>query len=303
MFLRFDRDSDAEPIREHVIFILAKALALSVFLTLFFGWSPAQTGRCEKLVGDQTNQQLVLQFSRQSASQLVAHYFQGPQYPLFVIHRLIDLADSSVSPALQDAFSHETQPITRQALAAALVRLRDPDPQYFAYLAASAQSAASSDLPYSCEIASGRTQYEESEFPLELVVWAQAHNLSLSNTLRRAAIELPAAVEALGEAADPRALAILLLGLNSPNTCTVRTSAFGLARLHDPVAVEPIIRACSKLSTAERPLTAKALFYFGTYRAQQAAKSIIADTTLMRSWRIEAKHRGWKSAMRDRAIP
>ena len=282
---------------------LVNVLCLGVFLSLLLGLTPAQDGRRNQRVGDQSNQQAVIQFSQQSASQLVLQYFHGPPYPLFVIRRLIDLADSGVKPALRDAFCRETQPRTRQALAAALVRLRDPDSQYFTYLAAAAHEAAVSDLPYSCELSSGKTQDERAEFPLEFIAWAWAHDLSLSDTLRRAAIELPAAVEALGEAADPRSLAILLRGLNSPNTCTVRTSAFGLARLHDTIGIEPIIRACYKLGAKDRPLVAKALLYFGTHRAQRAAESIIGDPALVRRWRIEVKRRGWKLAMRDRAVP
>jgi HEAT repeat protein len=142
-----------------------------------------------------------------------------------------------------------------------------------------------------------------TEYPLELIAWARAHNVALSDALRSAAIELPAAIEALGEAADHRALAIFLRGLRSPNGCIVRTSAFGLARLHDSIAIEPIVEACKMRRREERPLTAKALLYFDKHGAQGAAESIIADPALVRSWRIEVKRRGWKSAMRDRAVP
>jgi len=95
----------------------------------------------------------------------------------------------------------------------------------------------------------GTTLEGRTEFPLEFIAWA--HNVALSDTLRRAAIELPAAVEALGEAADHRALAILLRGLSSPNGCVVRTSAFALARVHDAIAVERIIEACKTLRREE----------------------------------------------------
>jgi hypothetical protein len=289
-----------QPIREHeqVPTRLANVACLGVFLALLSGSSPAQ-----QQPRDQSDKQLLLQFSQQSASQLVARYFQGPPYPLFVIRRLIDLADPEVMPDLRDAFSRETQPLARQSLAAALVRLGDPDSQYFDYLAAWARDAVSSDLPYPCGLSRGTMPGGRAELPLEFIAWARAHSVALSDALRRAAIELPAAVEALGEAADPRALALLLRGLSSPNTCIIQTSAFGLARLHDTTAVEPIIRASKTLRPNERRLTGKALLYFDTHGAQRAAESIIADPVLVRSWGIEVKRRGWKSAMRDRAIP
>ena len=291
-------------IRERLPSRLANTAGLGVLLVALSGSSLAQQ-RSGDLRVDQSDERLLLQFSQQSASQLVARYFHGPPYPLFVIRRLIDLADPRVIPALRNAFSRETQPLTRQSLAAALVRLRDPDSQYFNYLAASARNAVASDLPFSSGLSSSTTPKGRAEFPSasELVVWAQAHNVALSDALRRAAIELPASVEALGEAADYRALPILLRGLSSPDAYVVRTSAFGLARLHDTVAVEPIIQACNTLRREERPLTAKALLYFDSHRGQRAADSIIADPALVRRWRFDVKRRGWKLAMRDRAIP
>lgn len=288
-------------IRRQILSRLVVTVWLGMFLTIFSASSSAQQENVQH--AGQSDKQLLLQFSQQSASQLVDRYFQGPPYPLFVIRRLIDLADHAATPGLRTAFSQETQPVTRQALAAALVRLRDPDSQYFDYLDGKARDAVSSDLPYLCGLTGGTTPDAKTEFPLDFIAWARAHDMTLSDALRTAAIELPAAVEALGEAADHRALAILLRGLSSPNSCIVQTSAFGLARLHDTDAVEPIIRACNTLRREDRLPTAKSLLYFDSGRAQQAADSLIADPVLVRSWRIEVKRRGWKSAMRDRAIP
>jgi HEAT repeat protein len=302
MFWGFLLGLPAQSTRPQLSSPFVTTACVGIALTVFSVWSPSQQQTLDQHA-DQSDQQLLLQFSQQSASQLVARYFQGPSYPLFVIRRLIDLADPRVMPDLRDAFFRESQALTRQSLAAALVRLRDPDSQYFDYLAAWARDAVASDLPYSCGSRRGATLEGRTEFPLEFIAWARAHNLALSDALRRAVIELPAAVEALGEAADRRALAILLRGLSSPNGCVVRTSAFALARLHDTIAVELIIRACNTLRREERPLTAKALLYFNSSGAQRAAESIIADPVLVRSWRIEVNRRGWKSAMRDRAIP
>lgn len=299
----FRKSLPAQPgIREQVPSRLVNMACLALFLTVLSGSSPAQQ-QVREPQADLSDEQLLFQFSHRQAGELVARYFHGPPYPLFVIRRLIDLADPKVLPDLRDAFFRETQPIPRQSLAAALVRLRDSDPQYFNYLALWARDAVASDLPYSCGFKSGTTPDGRTEFPPDFIAWAQTHNLALSDALRKAAIELPAAVEALGEAADSRALPILLRGLTSPNGCIVRTSAFGLARLHNTVAIEPIIRACKTLGREEPLLMAKALLYFDSGTAQRAAESIIADPALVRNWRMEVKRRGWKSAMRDRAIP
>jgi HEAT repeat protein len=94
-----------------------------------------------------------------------------------------------------------------------------------------------------------------------------------------------------------------LHGLKSLNGFLVRTSAFSLARLHDPSAVNPIIEACNSRPREERSLTANALLYFKQQHAQRAADSILVDAAFAGRWRMEVKRRGWRSAMRDRAVP
>jgi hypothetical protein len=277
-------------------------MVFTTFSVLSMGQQQIPDRPDEQRPNDHSDQQVLVQFSKQSARQLVARYFRGPPYPLFVIRRLIDLDNSAVLPDLREAFSHEMQPLTRQALAAALVRLRDPDPQYFDYLSASAREAVTSDIPYSCDLSEATMSEGRTGSQLQLIAWAQGHGVAFSDALRTAAIELPGTIEALGEAADHRALKILLRGLKSPDGCIVRTSAFGLARLHDPIAIEPIIEACNSRPREERPLTAKAVLYFHSPDAQRATDFMI-DPVLVRRWRIEVNHRGWKFAMRDRAIP
>lgn len=250
--------------------------------------------------GDQVDQRLLREFGESPASELVTKYFQGPPYPLFVIRRLIDLGDPQVIPALRAAFSLETDPVPRQFLAAALVRLADPDPQYFSYLAKLGRDAVTNDLPYSGD-SNGKSD-DLLRFPAELGAWARTHGVTVQDALRRAMIELPGTVEAMGEAADRRYLPILLRGLSSPNVLVVRTSAFGLARLHDTSAVGPIIKACARLRGEGRPTTAKALLYFETQDAQSAAEALIGNPQRVRNWRMEVKRRGWKSAMKDTAI-
>ena len=48
-------------------------------------------------------------------------------------------------PALRDSFTSETEALTRQLLAAALVRLGDTDPEYFGHVAAAAMKAVAKE--------------------------------------------------------------------------------------------------------------------------------------------------------------
>lgn len=182
------------------------------------------------------DQQLVADFERQSAGELVARYFQQPLYPLFVIRRLIDLGDASVAPAVRDAFARTTDSIAREFLAATLVRFQDADPRYWAYLEREANRAAASDVPFPID------SFDRASPPTvpgnTLISWAQSNDVEITAAVRLAAIEAPAAVQALGEAGDPRALPILLRSLRSPDCYVVSEAAFGVARLHDIRAVD-----------------------------------------------------------------
>lgn len=233
------------------------------------------------------DRELLLAFSQKSARELVIKYFERPPYPLFVIRRLTVLADPGVIPVIRDAFERETQTLTRQFLAAALVRLGDADPRYYDYVARAALEAVSSDAPYrdsstALEALDGGPQPHS-----EVYAWAQDHGVPLIQRIRAVTIELPAAVEALGEAADRRSAPILLRGLESPNVLVVREAAFGLARLHDTAAVQPIIAACRRSDPEERPWIARSLLYFHSKKAQQAANAMIADPARLQRWRVD----------------
>jgi len=108
-------------------------------------------------------------------------------------------------------------------------------------------------------------------------------------------------MEALGEAADSRSRPILIRALDSPNVLVVFEAALGLARLQDESATMAIVVAAGRTrSSTERQVIAKSLLYFADSKAQAEAEHVINDPSLVRRWRTEVNHRGWRRAMDDR---
>lgn len=248
-----------------------------------------------------SDQQLSAAFMRKPVGELLNDYFRGPPYPLFAIRRLIEIDDPVAIPGLERAFTQEVHEPAREFIAAALVSLGDPKPEYFEHVTRRAATAVASDLPFSVQLGI-RPQHRLGVPPLknDFLSWVQQHGGGLHSALWQAAFDLPAAVEALGEAADPRSRSILLRGLHSPNILIVFAAALGLARLQDNQAVPAIIAAAEREPPEERRMIAKTLLYFANSEAQDAAERLIDDPVRIERWRLEVRRRGWKAAMRDR---
>jgi hypothetical protein len=250
--------------------------------------------------GQPTDPQLLHDFATQTAGEIVEHYFRTPPYPIFAIRRLLEIGNPVVIPDLEQAFEREHREPAREFLAASLVDLGDTKSEYFDFVATRAATAVSSDLPFPVQLGA-RTQGVESPPPLKVafINLVRLHNIDLESALQKATFDMPAAVEALGEADDRRSRPIFLQGLKSPNILVVFAAALGLARLQDSQAVPAIIIAATREPCEERPMIAKALLYFSSSKAQRAAERLIADPILLQRWRAEVKERGWRRAMRD----
>lgn len=274
----------------------AYILIVSVLTTMSVSSVAQDTSR----VRQASEEQLSAALLKKPAGEVLHDYFQDPPYPLFAIRRLIDLGDPVAIPNLERAFKREGQELIRQFLAAALVSLGDSNSEYFEYLAGRAETAVASDLPF--PVLLGTRQPSGGELlPLSDVFlsWVRRNGAELTSASWQAAFALPAAVEALGEAADPRSRPIFVQGLNSPNILIVFAAALGLARLQDTTAVPAIIEAAEREPPEERNMIAKTLLYFPTAEAQYAAERLIGDPVRLQRWRADVSRRGWKAAMRD----
>ncbi|MDT7811282.1 MAG: hypothetical protein QOJ42_1198 [Acidobacteriaceae bacterium] len=255
----------------------------------------------QNAAGQPTDPQLLHDFMTQTAGELIEHYFRTPPYPIFAIRRLMEIGNPVVIPNLEQAFTREHREPAREFLAASLVDLGDSKPEYFDYVATRAATAVSSDLPFPVQLGTRKPPAAASPPPLKVafVHWVRLHNIELESALQKATFDMPAAVEALGEANDRRSRPIFLQGLKSPNILVVFAAALGFARLQDNKAVPSIIIAATREPCEERPMIAKVLLYFPTSKAQRAAEHLIADPVLLQRWRAEVKERGWRKAMRD----
>jgi hypothetical protein len=238
-------------------------------------------------------------FSRMSAVEVAHKYFEIAPYHLFAIRRLIELGDAVVVPVLRRAFRDETEVTRRRFLAAALVSLGDPDPDYFKYVANAARQAIKSDLPFPVSMSDTGDSKSNPRYRPKFLELVQERGLEFGLALQQSAFELPAAVEALGEAGDPRSFSLFVEVLHSPNVMIVRAAAFGLARLHDNSGIQPIAAACSLLPLEDRRMIAKSLLYFDSHMAQKRARTMIADRRLFERWQAEVRRRDWKRAMQD----
>ncbi len=274
------------------------SLVAWIVLTLFAFSAFAQRHHPTEQSSDQ---QLLYAFMSKSPKEILHDYFHNPPYPIFAIRRLIDIGDPSVIPCLEQAFARQRQEPAREFLAAALVELGDVKPEYFDYVAARAKIAATSDLPFPVRL-DARIRRGATLPPLKPAFshWVREHGANLDSALWQAAFDMPATIEALGEANDQESRPIFLQGLKSPNILVVFAASLGLARLQDNSSVPEIILAAKREPRKERRMIAKTLLYFPTTRAQRAAERLTGDPSLIRRWRAEVKKRGYKMAMRDR---
>jgi hypothetical protein len=85
--------------------------------------------------------------------------------------------------------------------------------------------------------------------------WVRQHQITIDSAMQQSVFDMPGAVEALGEAADPRSRPILLHALNSPNVLVAFAAALGLARLQDDQAITAIIAAARRMWSAKERQT------------------------------------------------
>lgn len=209
------------------------------------------------------------------------------------VNRLADAHAVEAIPILKEKFAKITaQPsknyvspteelLNKSIIASALVRLGDPGPEYWNFIASFAQIAAESDSPpFPVELdASGRLV--RGKISSEFEAWAKKTNTSAGDAYQNYMYGMQFRMLPLVMTGDPRGLPIFRKALTSRNYFVQARAAEGLALLRDNDSVPLIIEICSKAPLEYQPVIARALIYFNDSRARQASEKFITNRDLL----------------------
>jgi hypothetical protein len=190
-------------------------------------------------------------------------------------------------PSLKEWFGRSQDEEMKAELASALVRLRDPDNNYWDFLVQLAKPAVQSDAPYPL----GGSKEDHGVSP-EFDAWAKAHKLSVQEATT-AVLQLPVKLVPLAKTGDPRGIPLLRKALQSPNIMIQTVGANGLAKAQDKGAVPLIIEACKKAPTYCAAL-ADALIYFDDPRAESEFHHYFPDVDIHEAKQFRGSD-PWKS--------
>ncbi|MFZ3378045.1 MAG: HEAT repeat domain-containing protein [Candidatus Acidiferrales bacterium] len=183
------------------------------------------------------------------------------------------------TPILKEQFAQIQDPMLKDKVAAALVRLGSRDDIYWDYLLNQAKVALDSDAPpfLSYDSTGKSTNGPSPEFE----AWRMGRS-SPQDTETAGADSMyifPGRITTLAWSEDPRAIPYLRQGLSSPNPMIQTAAAYGLAELGDEASIPLIIAACEKAPKEVSSLMAESLIYFDNNTAQKAADKFVAPGT------------------------
>jgi hypothetical protein len=181
-------------------------------------------------------------------------------------------------PILKEQFVISQDPLTKEKLASALVKLGNKDEVYWNFLVEQATPALNSDAPSVSKFDSQgkRVPGLSSEF----ATWAEAHNILPSVAAQNARYWVPVKVMLLAETGDPRAVPLLRQGLLSPNYQIQAAAARGLAEAQDKDSIPLIVDACKRAPADEASAIAEPLAYFDDLQAQTAVQTYLTKDEL-----------------------
>jgi len=209
---------------------------------------------------------------------------------LGIVNRLRQIGDPLAIPKLEQAYRKSGSADDRLMIASALVSLRADDPTYFNLLKTQAESVFMDAPPFPVLV----DEAGELAPNLAYSEWVEQSGVPQADLQRRVMREDPARILALGMAADPRAIPILLKGLESPNPMVAAFAARGLARLQERSAIPHIVRSAeSRPRLAGEPI-AQWLYFFEDADATAAANRLIADPELRAVYEAYAAEKGYE---------
>lgn len=191
-------------------------------------------------------------------------------------------------PSLEQEFTKTTNVTLKASIASGLVKLRDPDPQYWTYLASQVTTALNLDIPDPAFSKSQNAMVGESP---ELKEWAGSHGMRLKEAFVLAQYTIPGRVILLGDTVDTRAIPLLQQALKSRNYLAEVYAAKGLAALQDAKSITLISQASQRAPDSYGPLIAESLLYFNNDEAKQAATTILSSEQISRALTAKANNK------------
>jgi hypothetical protein len=188
-----------------------------------------------------------------------------------------ELSPSTSIASLEKEFAEIKEPGGKAEIARVIVRLHDPNSEYYEFLEKLAIQTLDSDTP-------GPLQFdaEGKQLPQPapaFLAWLLSRNITpspyFSSDPPTAVIEQgyllrPRSILLLGGTADPRAIPVLRRALLSHDYLIEQAGAAGLAEVHDQASIRYIIEAAERAPADEATALASALLYFDDPEAQRA---------------------------------
>ena len=203
---------------------------------------------------------------------------------LFITSPADELLGSESIQTVKREFAEAKRNEDKAELARVLVRLKDPNSEYYNFLEKLAIETLDSDTP-------GPLQYDPQgkELPQPAPVflaWLLSRNLSpgplFSSDAPQAVIQeayrlRPRSIVLLGAGADPRAIPVLRRALLSHDFLIEQAGAAGLAEIHDEASIHYIIEAAERAPADAAAAVAGMLLYFDDPEAQQAVRRYVPE--------------------------
>ncbi len=215
----------------------------------------------------------------------------GPPFDKATIIALQAKGDRSALPELRRAFLLEPNEEIRGLISSSWLRLKDPDPKYFAFLESLGEAALHNDVPVPSERAEVNSvlykerfdKWKEGKMEADVRVAVQA---GLSGD--------PTTFLWIARSQDRRFIPILRRGLRFTNMIVASISAQALAGLDDKDSIPEIVRICESGSTdlAKGFALSSLLFFFDSKEAQLAFDRYFPDPEERRKLRTEARKLG-----------
>jgi len=187
------------------------------------------------------------------------------------------------SKGIQKLFHSLDDGFGKMSLASQLMELGIRDEKYFRYLAKKAQIAIERDVPFPMKF-NEKGKAVRGEMSEAFLAWCEKNQVDPGEMTSILIYEDPIPVMLLAKSGDPRALPLLLRGLDSLNLYIVAKAAYGLGLIGDPRAIDHFIQAIDKAPEEVRPEIVKALGYFDHPKAQAALERFIQDPQLRQTF-------------------